>query len=72
VLAQDEGSAFPEFLGLSKAAAISGADFRIFGKPTTRKYRRMGVGLAFGDEEISVIVERAKQVAGEIKVVSCD
>jgi len=72
VLANDEGKSFPKFEGLSKAAVISGTDFRIFGKPTTRKNRRMAVGLSFGNEDVNVLVERAKLVASEIKVISCD
>ncbi|PCJ80932.1 MAG: phosphoribosylglycinamide formyltransferase 2 [Bacteroidetes bacterium] len=72
VLANDEGKSFPNFEGLSKAAAIRGTDFRIFGKPTTRKNRRMGVGLSFGNEDVDILVQRAKLVASEIKVISCD
>ncbi|CAG0978751.1 phosphoribosylglycinamide formyltransferase 2 [Phycisphaerales bacterium] len=36
----------PEYPGLEKALAIPGVQVRIFGKPSTRKYRRMGVALA--------------------------
>ena len=46
VLAQDE-SDHVQVEGLEEAASIPNGDFRVFGKPTTRKYRRMGVGLAY-------------------------
>jgi phosphoribosylglycinamide formyltransferase 2 len=32
--------------GIEKALALSDTQVRIFGKPDTRKYRRMGVALA--------------------------
>jgi phosphoribosylglycinamide formyltransferase 2 len=70
VLAHDSGTNTPDYLGLDKAALIVNSDFRIFGKPTTRPYRRMAVGLAFGDESVESLVERAKEVAACIEVVS--
>ena len=70
VLATDEGNDFPDYDGLKEAAIISSSDFKIFGKPTTRPYRRMAVGLANGKEDVGVLVERAKEVASCIKVIS--
>ena len=58
----------PQFSGLDKAASIPNSDFKIFGKPTTRPYRRMAVGLAYGTEDVKILVERAKEVANMIKV----
>jgi phosphoribosylglycinamide formyltransferase 2 len=72
VLAEDEGSGFPEFSGIENAARVVGADFILFGKPSTRTNRRMGVAITFGDENVEVLVQRAKEVAGMIKVKSCD
>jgi phosphoribosylglycinamide formyltransferase 2 len=40
-------------------------DVRIFGKPTTRPYRRMAVALAQGDNAL----QRARVAAGKIKVI---
>ena len=40
----------------------------IFGKPTTRKYRRMAVALAYGNEETPILIEKAKKVASKIKI----
>ena len=70
VLASDNGSSFPLISGLEEAAAIVDSDFKVFGKPSTRPYRRMAVGLAYGNEPLSDLVERAKQVASCIKVES--
>ena len=72
VLASDNGSSFPLISGLEEAAAIADSDFKVFGKPSTRPYRRMAVGLAYGNEPVSDLVERAKQVASCIKVESRD
>lgn len=72
ILAEDEGSAFPEFLGIENAARVEGADFILFGKPSTRPNRRMGVAIAFGEENVEDLVQKAKDVAEMIKVKSCD
>jgi phosphoribosylglycinamide formyltransferase 2 len=68
VLADKESNDFPTFSGLNEAASIPNSDFKIFGKPTTRPYRRMAVGLAYGNEDVTELVEKAKVVAGKIKV----
>jgi phosphoribosylglycinamide formyltransferase 2 len=68
VLAENENNAFPIFTGLSEAAQFSNTDFKIFGKPTTRPFRRMAVALAYGEENTIVLVEKAKEVAAKIKV----
>ena len=70
VLASDNGLKFPIITGLEDAAAIPDSDFKVFGKPSTRPYRRMAVGLAYGDEPVADLVERAKQVASCIKIES--
>lgn len=58
----------PIFLGLQEAAKFSNTDFKIFGKPIARKYRRMGVTLAYGNEKTSNLVSKAKKVAECITV----
>jgi len=68
VLANKEDNNFPTFTGLKEAANFINTDFKIFGKPTTRPYRRMAVALAYGNENTSVLVEKAKKVAAKIKV----
>lgn len=68
VLADKESNETPVFSGLIEAAAVSNSDFKIFGKPTTRPYRRMAVALTYGTENVTELVEKAKQVARLIKV----
>jgi phosphoribosylglycinamide formyltransferase 2 len=68
VLANKENNTFPTFTGLNEAAAFPNTAFSIFGKPTTRPYRRMAVALAYGTENTSELVEKAKEVAAKIKV----
>ena len=68
VLANKENNNFPTFTGLNDAANFENTDFKIFGKPTTRPYRRMAVALAYGNEDTSVLVEKAKEVSAKIKV----
>jgi phosphoribosylglycinamide formyltransferase 2 len=68
ILAENESTTFPQFIGLEKAALIPNTDFKLFGKPTSREYRRMGVALACGIESTDELVERAKKVAKLIKL----
>ena len=68
VLADKENNNFPTFSRLKEAASFENTDFKIFGKPTARPYRRMGVSLAYGTENTSNLVEKAKKVASIIKV----
>ncbi len=68
ILAEKENNNLPIFKGLEKASIVSNTDFKIFGKPTTRPYRRMAVALAFGNEEVQELVEIAKSVAEMISV----
>ena len=64
VLADKEG-VNPTYTGVEVALAEPGVDVRIFGKPTTRPYRRMAVALAQGPNAL----QRARDAAGKIKVV---
>lgn len=61
----------PGYTGMEAAAAEPKSDLRIFGKPTARPYRRMGVALAYDQVETAVetLVERAKNIAEKIKVI---
>lgn len=60
----------PTFSGISDVASLPKTDFRIFGKPTSRPYRRMGVVLASDSlgTPIENIVERAKETAKLVTV----
>jgi len=68
VLATKESDQTPTFQGLEKAASYTDADFRVFGKPTTRPYRRMAVALTYGHASTAELVEKAKAMAAEITV----
>ena len=68
VLANKENNDFPILTGLNEAATFPNTAFRIFGKPTTRPYRRMAVALAYGTENTTELVENAKEVAAKINV----
>ena len=68
VLATSESNNQPVFSGLELAAQFKNTDFKIFGKPSTRPFRRMAVALAYGDEDVKILVEKAKEVAAHIKV----
>lgn len=60
----------PAYEGIEQIAALPKTDFRIFGKPTSRPYRRMGVALVNAPLGIPVekVVEDAKQAASLVSV----
>lgn len=60
----------PTFVGIEKIAALPKTDFRLFGKPTARPYRRMGVALVNGplNTDINKIVADAKEAAALVQV----
>ena len=68
ILANSEKSDFPQITGTEKAALIENTDFKIFGKPSTRKYRRMAVALAYGNGSTDELVNKAKEVASSISI----
>ncbi len=68
ILATNHSDQTPIIEGMEQAAEIPQTDFKLFGKPTTRPYRRMGVALAYGNETIEELVEKAKLVSSKIKV----
>ncbi len=72
VILATENSTNPSFSGIEKVAGLPKTDFRLFGKPTSRPYRRMGVILANDTLEtpIEEVTERAKETAKLIQVNS--
>ncbi|MET4131859.1 phosphoribosylglycinamide formyltransferase 2 [Porphyrobacter sp. MBR-155] len=69
VILADRDCADFAFEGLAEALAIDPAvDVRIFGKPVTRPYRRMGVALARADTAVDA-VSLAKQAADAVRIV---
>ena len=67
ILADRESDSFA-FDGLADALALGDTDVRIFGKPVTRPYRRMGVALARA-ADAPAAVELAKQAAQAVRIV---
>lgn len=70
ILANTESNKWPEFSGVEKACSYTKADIRIFGKPTTRKYRRMALTLAWDkpQTDVKTLVEKAKEIAAQVSV----
>ncbi|MFR9651077.1 MAG: formate-dependent phosphoribosylglycinamide formyltransferase [Rikenellaceae bacterium] len=54
ILADRESPSQPEFKGLEGVLANANMEVRLFGKPTTRANRRMGVVLAFDDVDCDI------------------
>ncbi|NJN63321.1 MAG: formate-dependent phosphoribosylglycinamide formyltransferase [Coleofasciculaceae cyanobacterium RL_1_1] len=55
------------YTGVDQALSEPGVDVRLFGKETSRPYRRMGVALAIGDSA-DVAREKATRAAGCVKL----
>ena len=70
VILATKNSSNPTFSGIEKIAALPKTDFRIFGKPTSRPYRRMGVVLVNDNLEtpIEQTIEKAKETAKMVTV----
>jgi phosphoribosylglycinamide formyltransferase 2 len=70
VILASENSNHPTYSGIDTVAALPKTDFRIFGKPTSRPYRRMGIVLTSDtlDTNIEEVVERAKAAAQLVTV----
>ena len=72
VILASENSTNPSFTGIEKVAQLPKTDFRLFGKPTSRPFRRMGVVLSYDKLTSSIedLTERAKETAKLIQVNS--
>lgn len=73
VILASENSENPTFTGIEAVASLPKTDFRLFGKPTSRPYRRMGVVLVnetLTSTPIEEIVERAQKTANLVSVKS--
>ena len=71
ILAYKESKIEPSYSGLDLVASKSNTDFRIFGKPTTRVHRRMGVVLVNGNpgSDMDELRKNAQEYADMIKLV---
>jgi phosphoribosylglycinamide formyltransferase 2 len=72
VILASENSTNPTYSGIEQIAALPKTDFRIFGKPSSRPYRRMGVALVSDKLETPMeeIIERAKAAAKLVEVIA--
>ena len=72
ILADDDSTKPPSYDGLAEAMSRPKSDIKIFGKPTTRKYRRMGVALAYDvvGSSTDALRKQAKEIADMVKVVT--
>jgi phosphoribosylglycinamide formyltransferase 2 len=70
VVLATKNSDAPVYSGLVEAANYKNADIKLFGKPTTRPYRRMAVALAYDKvgTDIHSVKNRAIEIASKIKV----
>ncbi len=78
VILSEKHGTHPEFEGLENITALPFADLRIFGKPTTRPNRRMGVILVSPDpintepQDALELASIARTLAKRVKVNSKD
>lgn len=70
ILANDHAEGAPDYIGLEKTCEED-ADLRIFGKPSMRPKRRMGVVLVSGElgGDLEQVRDKAKRLAGYVQVV---
>ncbi len=71
ILATKESSEKPEYQGIEAVAAEENMQIRIFGKPTTRKNRRMGVVVGYGanGDDLDALRDRVKSAAAKVEVI---
>lgn len=71
VLLASKDSENPYFENLEVLANSSKTDFRLFGKPTSRPYRRMGVVVCYDalNCDVTAITQKAKELAQKVKVL---
>jgi phosphoribosylglycinamide formyltransferase 2 len=68
VIQAQEQAAEVGFEGVGEALQVPGTKLRLFGKPDTRKNRRMGVVLAFGADTDDAR-QKAEQSAHKVRIV---
>lgn len=76
ILHTEDSEVKPKFVGVEEALVEPNTDIRIFGKPVTRQYRRMGVALAWLNdtevtaEKIAEVREKAVRNAAKVRIVA--
>ena len=70
ILAEVEAEKKPEYSGIEKATSFENSDIRIFGKPVTRMYRRMGIAFAYDQigSDMEELRKKAKMIADCIEI----
>ena len=68
ILAKSESTETPVFEGLADAMNTVDSEVRLFGKPATRPYRRMGVTLKYGTNDVTELVKQAQEMAAKISI----
>jgi len=69
ILANAEGTSY-EFNGITSVLQNNNTDVRLFAKPTTRPYRRMGVVLTYDNlqSDINVVKQKAIDLSKQISI----
>lgn len=72
ILASDSGNSTPKYIGLDTALKEENTELRIFGKPSTREYRRMGVVLVNDtlESDIELLRKKANDISKSINIIS--
>lgn len=70
ILAEVETKKTPEYSGIEKATSFENSDIRIFGKPVTRMYRRMGIAFTYDriGSNMDDLRKKAKLIADCIEI----
>lgn len=70
ILANQSAENYPVFSGVEDALSEAKCDIRLFGKPTTRKHRRMGVSLVYDKigSDMKQLREKAFRLASKVAV----
>ena len=72
ILASDSGNSIPKYIGLDAALKEENTELRIFGKPSTREYRRMGVVLVNDilESDIELLRKKSNNISKAINIIS--
>lgn len=67
----NEYSENPPFQGIGSVANAKKSDFRLFEKPSSRPYRRMGVAVTYDElqGDIKEVTKRVKELASKVTVL---
>ncbi len=68
ILSEKTINTFPKYKGIDLAAQMRNTDIKIFNKPKAHKYRRMGVALTYGNEDVFELTKRARKAADHVSL----